>query len=474
MAIQAADIKFRKSLIVSDSVNNGGRKGYTEVISGARHNLLPRVTKAERTAGVVRHRKEFLSNENTSDETAFATEVYLEVPSIAEDNIQLASGSQIDVQSDVLVARTAPSFFGVGQLNEDLLTSGTSLKITMEDATIEFPNGGHLHISDKYAIGQTIDSDVNIGDTVEFNVDTWEKASSSDDITYPSGLYLGSNVVMTIQETTNEEWLDLPENLHSDEILASGGGITNPTLAALTYATNGICKQTDKRPVLTGISGGETLTIDIDREGLCSGDCSAGELDMTDGTWTTKPVWTAALDEATDVTITYHENCFSYSGNVATVQLNESPANAYDKDNTYAGGCLSLGDVKTSSEDWTETSDNGTYDETTYPVILFNDGAVEDTFTITFDSATTFSCSGAAEGSLGTGAIGTDFTPINLNTSQPYFTIDKDGWGGTWTTGDIVTFKTHPSAAGIWIKETVPALAAAASNNLCVLGFYAE
>jgi hypothetical protein len=59
MAVQASDIKFLKSVTVTDTGVNGGRKGQVEVVSGARHNLFPRVTKAERTAGVTRYRKEF-------------------------------------------------------------------------------------------------------------------------------------------------------------------------------------------------------------------------------------------------------------------------------------------------------------------------------------------------------------------------------------------------------------------------------
>lgn len=474
MPVATTDIKFRKSLIVSDSSNNGGRKGYVQVVSGARHNLFPRVTKNERTNGVTRYRKEFISNENTSDETAYAMECYLESPTNGQDSIQLASGSQVNVQSDILTAGTAPSFLGCGQLNAALETDDTEAVIVMESALIEFPNGGKLHVSDKFAVSQTIDTDVQIGDSVTYNAGTWEKISSTDDITYPNGLYLGSNAVMTLQNTTHEEWLSLKDNLHTAEVIGTGDGTTSPTLSTLTYKTNGICKQTDKRPVVTAVHGGANLTVTIDRTGLCSGDCSAGQLNMTTGAWTTPITWTDTIDNPSNITITYRENCFSYSGNVATVELDESPLNDYAASNTYAGGCLSFGDVKTSSDSWVETSSAGTFDETTYPPICFNDGTVEDTFTITMTGATTFTCAGASEGSLGTGSTLTNFSPVNANTGQPYFTIDADGWGGTWQSGDTIVFKTHPSVAPIWLKEVVPAGAAQAPNNLLVLGYYCE
>ena len=473
MTILATDIKFRKSALVSDSINNGGRKGYPEVVSGARHSLFPRVTKTERTAGVIRYRKEFLSNEDSGNETAYGVEVCLEIPSTGGDNFQLCSGSQTNIQSDLSLS-TRPSFYGTGQLQADITDASTSIPITMESNTIEFPNGKNLHISDKYAISQTIDTDVNIGDSVELISGTWEKSNSSDDITYPLGLYLGNNIVMTVQDSTNEEWLELADNLTTAEVIGTGNDTANPNLTTLANKTNGICKQTDKRPTVVAISGGNPLLVTIDRDGLCSGDCTAGQLNMTTGVWTTKIVWTDEIDNATNITCTYRENCFSYSGNVATVELSGNPANSYDKDNTFAGGCISMGDVKTSFDAWDETSSAGTFDESNMPLILSNKGTVEDTFTITFATATTFACSGAAEGSLGTGAIGADFSPININTGFPYFTIDKDGWGGTWAIGETIVFKTHPSAMGIWLKETVPALTAAVANNLCVLGFYAE
>ncbi len=64
MAVVATDIKFRKSAIVTDTGSNGGRKSQTEVVSGTKHNLFPRITDAERTAGGTRYRKEFWINED--------------------------------------------------------------------------------------------------------------------------------------------------------------------------------------------------------------------------------------------------------------------------------------------------------------------------------------------------------------------------------------------------------------------------
>ena len=49
MSVVASDIRFRKSTVVTDIATNGGRVGYVEVLSGVKHGLFPRITKAERT-----------------------------------------------------------------------------------------------------------------------------------------------------------------------------------------------------------------------------------------------------------------------------------------------------------------------------------------------------------------------------------------------------------------------------------------
>jgi hypothetical protein len=475
MTISASDLVFRKSEIINDISTNGGRKGYDEVVGSVKYNIFPRVPISEQVTGKTRVRKIFLANENDDDEEAANALAFIECPSNGADYIVMALGSQSNTYADVVAAATAPTFIGCGSLNAALETDDTEAVILMEDDEIEFPNGGVLHVSDKFMVSQTIAAGVKIGDSVEYVTDTWQKITFTDDIAYPNGRYIGSNKVMTVGDDTNEEWIDLKDNLYTAEVLGTGDGTTSPTLATLTHVTNGICKQLGKRPVLNATHGATTYVVNVAANGDCSGDCSAGKLNMTTGAWTTPIVWAGTVDNATNVTITYRENCFSYSGNVCTVQLDAFPANAYAASNTYASGCLEQASILATADDWDDSdTTSGTYDQATYPVVIDNIGTVEDTFTIEFTSATAFTCSGTNEGSLGTGAVGTDFVPVNAETGKPYFTIDKDGWGGTWAIGDTVTFPTHASAMPIWLKEVVPAEAATVQQNLFVLGFYCE
>ena len=126
-------------------------------------------------------------------------------------------------------------------------------------------------------------------------------------------------------------------------------------------------------------------------------------------------------------------------GTVATLTLVTALGNNYAA-GTKVGTMIDLGNVAPTQDSWTETSALGTYDETTYPLTLFNVGSVTDSWTFTFTDGTNFGVVGAQTGSLGAGDINTNFKPSNG--SSYYFELDKDGWGGSWAHGDTITFDT--------------------------------
>jgi len=131
-------------------------------------------------------------------------------------------------------------------------------------------------------------------------------------------------------------------------------------------------------------------------------------------------------------------------------------------------------DIIPSSDDWTETSTLGTYDETTYPLVLDNLGTIDDEWTLTFTSATAFNVEGLYTGSVGSGNISSLLSPINPGTSSPYFTLSNLGWGGTWASGNTVTFSTKPSAISFWVVQDVPANTPSFSNNEFTFRFGGE
>lgn len=146
----------------------------------------------------------------------------------------------------------------------------------------------------------------------------------------------------------------------------------------------------------------------------------------------------------------------SWVNNVCTINTVETIVNNYPSSYTYAGVCLTLGDIKTSYSDVVETSaGDGTFVEAN--MVLGNVGTIEDTWTLTFTSATAYNVSGTLTGALAAGATSGSYAPNNPAVTAPYFTIGTNCWAATWASGDTVVFKTHPASASIWIKQIIPA-----------------
>ena len=476
MTIALTDIAYKKSKVVTDTTANGGRMGDTTVVSGAKHSLFPRVTKTERVAGTTRYRKEFWKNANADDDTAYGVLQWIEIPSNAGDRFYIQKGTDTDTQLTLGTPATGDvvQWMGGGQLQTALSGSETSVAITMESNDFVFENGGYLHIADKVQASQTVAADVNIGDSVTFGT-SWTKITSTSDIDYPNGIYLGSNNVLSLKSTTSEEWLVIAENLYTAEsIAADGGDSATPALSTLTHTTNGICQVTGKLPVVT--AGAAIAYINQDGTVNTSASAaSAGLLDMDTGVWTTDITWDSAVASGTPVTCTYQEKPYLYAGNVVTVALDDQVANAYTTTMTRASACLYDAEIVSAvSSEAVTTAGDGDYDYTTYPIVAHNEGTEDDTITITFTSASAFTVTGANLGSIGTGLTSTSLTAVNPDTSEDLFTLSNSGWSGTWASGDTLIFDMSPSAVPVWIKEVIPSSTAQEPFNLCVIGFYLE
>ncbi len=167
----------------------------------------------------------------------------------------------------------------------------------------------------------------------------------------------------------------------------------------------------------------------------------------------------------------------TWNGNTATIVVTSVVRSTYPaSQNSLVSGVIDLGDLVAATSDWVETSVSGTYDESTYPLTVNNVGTIDDTWTLTFTGATTFTVVGTNTGSVGSGSTAGNFSPINtlVGTGDYYFILLAAGWGGTWTTGDTVTFTTAHSSGGLWIKEVTPAGTASYTNNRFSLKLYAE
>jgi len=412
MAVLETDIKFYKSSVITDTGINGNRKGYEEVISAVKNNLFPRVTTAERTAGVTRYRKEFFTNVNAANETAYGVLLNIIKPSNGGDRYYIAPGTQTDTQADLAAPK---EWLGAGALNADIAAAATQLTVLFEAADYAIPNDRYLNIKD----------------------------------------------------TANIEWIKTANNVFTAEVSGAGDG-TN-TAPALTALAN--------TPILAGsvtihsTAGAAAKSVTDDGAGVLSGD-GTGTIDYETGAIAV--TWATAPDASTNITSDYTERCYSWAGNVATIKLKSGVANAYAAADTNVGMCIEAGDIVANHSVPVVSSTAGTFDEAGNPIVDNNPAAVEDDWTITFTSGTAFTCSGANEGSAGTGAIGADFSPVNPNTGTAYFTISSLSWGGSWSSGDTLSFTTHPAAYPLWLKEIVPVNTPRELNNETDLEWYVE
>lgn len=145
----------------------------------------------------------------------------------------------------------------------------------------------------------------------------------------------------------------------------------------------------------------------------------------------------------------------------------------YDSATALVSSVLPSGDLQAGIYDeffqtsWSGTwSDNAVgdppiaqYNLVNYPIIIVNQYAVQERFACIFMSTTTVQVVGEHIGVIKNGGdstfpISANISPINLRTGNPYFTIDKDGWGAGWNTGNVFRFNSVGAGYPYWFCRT--------------------
>jgi len=167
----------------------------------------------------------------------------------------------------------------------------------------------------------------------------------------------------------------------------------------------------------------------------------------------------------------------SWVGSIATIELANPIGDDYTQSwTTTIDGetwtiptrmcvLLDLGHIQPVVSDYTATTTSGTTNEGTNPIYGDNQGSVYDVITLTFTTNVNFDIAGSNLGDLGSGAVSSETTVTNTDTSTPYFTIPTAFWGGTWASGETVEFTLTPASKPIWIQEVVPAGIDTYANN---------
>ncbi|WP_018869503.1 hypothetical protein [Thioalkalivibrio sp. ALgr3] len=144
----------------------------------------------------------------------------------------------------------------------------------------------------------------------------------------------------------------------------------------------------------------------------------------------------------------------------------------FPAEETYLSTALLYGDLQASAsvafdqQTWTgEWSDeqigdsaSGTYNQTDHPIEVTNEGAIQERWRLEFRSTSTVDVIGEYTGQILTDvSIDEEIAPTNPTTESgaPYFKIAPAGWGGGWSTGNVLRFNTRATNRPVWIARTV-------------------
>lgn len=103
----------------------------------------------------------------------------------------------------------------------------------------------------------------------------------------------------------------------------------------------------------------------------------------------------------------------------------------------------------------TGSAATATYNDTSYPAVVTNKGAITERWVLKFTSPTAFQVIGEHVGVIDTGATNIPCAPINHATGTPYFTISELGFGTGWSAGNVIRINTVGAMFPVWVVRTV-------------------
>jgi hypothetical protein len=141
----------------------------------------------------------------------------------------------------------------------------------------------------------------------------------------------------------------------------------------------------------------------------------------------------------------------------------------YEGGESYVSSALVAGDVRARTSlvfdqvTWTNvwsdspigSSATGTYNDVQHPIEVTNLGALTERWAAVFTSSTAFNVIGEHVGVIASGNTGSDCAPNNPATGEPYFTLQSEGWGLGWSTGNVLRFNTVGAMVPVWVARTI-------------------
>ena len=111
-----------------------------------------------------------------------------------------------------------------------------------------------------------------------------------------------------------------------------------------------------------------------------------------------------------------------------------------------------------SSPNWTKerigSDTTSQYNLINNPIQIENKGAIEGKWALVFTGSTAFQIVEEKLGIIGAGSTISNSAPTNPETGTPYWTIEADGWGSGWSSGNVLRFDTEGALAPLWLVRT--------------------
>ena len=443
MSIVIADIKLLTSQDQSDTDNGGGPISADVVVDAVVGEIWGAITSLSRSTGSWQPRRTFLKCDTAANETYGGAHVCgLDKPTDSSVSVELISSTV--GQRDKLLMAAACSLYAKGAQR-----TGSALDeaAAAGDTTIQtqYANSVYMSVGSVYLLCGSDSKGVTRQELVKIaSVDTV-------DVSYTLGtpiIYdyvVGSAFFIASPSTTNSIFYGTTK-------LSSGASAGASSLSVVSVDSPTLPTSSWTDFTISGIATvarlarpGDTILI---KEGTTEeyavvAGVSTGAIAIT-GTLTntyTTAAYVSSIIELGDLTA---------AKSVDFSQETWSPGEWADTQSGSAAG--------------------GSFNFSINPLALANDDAETDRYCLDFTSAIEFTCYSEQRGVIGTGSTAADFAPTSPLTGGVYFTLDKDGFSGTFQVGNCIRFNTTGAYAPFWICRTVQAGATGTGNDGIDLG----
>lgn len=452
MAILSTDLLFFAAQYATDEGYGGGLMSSNEVQDGISQNVFPLIGGIDAAAGRLQLRKVYASvmSANTDRLLNAAVHAYSPPTDAQVDVCYFAWGDKRTTRSE------AASALAIAPFARGAVTGTMSL---VSGSTYTFTNAGSLQVGDRLllgpfslAVGQR---DAEYIDDAGVTYAVIEAKSGSDVTLTGIVNHTGSALLY---------WSSLVHNTRAPKACGTLGLLSGVTAGATSLPL-------DAPPQLRVVPESDpyqTAPIGIVSSGLKK---LAGRV----------PIFRAgdlivvrnAADTVREIAQVARVDWFN-----DTLELSSPLLNSYAA-GSRVSSLVTLGDLQAqvgtvfSQQTWTRVfSDTiignpigSTYNQSLGTITVSNEGAETERWALVFTTATDFKLIGETLGQIASGAIGTNFSPLNPISSQPYFTIPAAGWGTGWQAGNVLRLNTIGARGPFWAARCISPGAAEATDG---------